>query len=76
MNEINARPRSREELEAAYGDVWDSQQLANDFEVTAFIAPCVVVRRKADNMVGSLEFQNQPRIYFNFQPDRGSEWKP
>ena len=71
--EINAEPRSRESLEAQYGKVWDTQQLAEEFVVTAFIAPLVVVRRKADNVVGSLEFQNQPRFYFNWQPHKGSD---
>jgi hypothetical protein len=28
----------------------------------------VVVRRRSDGGKGSLEFQHQPRFYFNFQP--------
>ena len=68
--EINAEPGSRAALEAQYGQVWDTQQLAEDFEVIGFMAPLVVVRRKADGVKGSLEFQHQPRFYFNFQPDR------
>jgi len=27
------------------------------------------VRRKSDRVRGSLEFQNSPRFYFNFQPE-------
>ena len=73
LAEINAEPGSREALERQYGKVWDTNQLAEDFVVTAFIAPLVVVRRKADNMVGSLEFQHHPRFYFNWQPHRGTE---
>lgn len=73
LAEINAEPGSREALEALYGNVWDTNQLADEFVVTAFIAPLVVVRCKADNAVGSLEFQNHPRFYFNWQPHRGTE---
>jgi hypothetical protein len=34
--EINARPGSRSELEARYGQVWDTGELGRDFEVIAF----------------------------------------
>ena len=69
LAEINAEPGSREALEAQYGQVWDTQQLAQNFEVIGFLAPLVVVRRKADGVKGSLEFQHQPRFYFNFAAD-------
>ena len=65
--EINAEPGSREVLEARYGRVWNTTQLAEDFEVIGFMAPLVVVRRKADGVKGSLYFQHQPRFYFAFQ---------
>lgn len=73
LAEINAEPGSRAALEAHYGKVWDTQQLAEEFVVTAFIAPLVVVRRKVDDAVGSLEFQHHPRFYFNWQPHQGSD---
>jgi len=69
LAEINAEPGSREALEAQYGQVWTTQELSNDFEVIGFMAPYVVVRRKADGVKGSLEFQHNPRLYFNFAPD-------
>jgi hypothetical protein len=68
LAEINAEPGSRKALEAQHGRVWDTPQLAQDFEVIGFLAPLVVVRRKADGMKGSLEFQHQPRLYFTFVP--------
>ena len=68
LAEINAEPGSRPALEARYGQVWDTQELSRDFEVEGFMAPLVVVRRKADGQLGSLEFQHQPRFYFNFSP--------
>jgi hypothetical protein len=59
---------SREALEAEYGQVWDTAQLGEDFNVTGFAAPFVVVTRKSDNAKGSLCFQHHPRFYFSFQP--------
>ncbi len=67
--EINAQPGSRAALEAKYGTVWSTEELARDFEVVGFLAPLVVVRRKADGVRGSLEFQHAPRYYFSFQPE-------
>jgi hypothetical protein len=47
---------------------WTTEELREQFEVTGFLAPFVVVRRKADGVVGSLEFTHNPRVYFNFRP--------
>ena len=69
VQEINADPDGREALEKEYGQVWDTQQLATDFEVTGFMAPYVVVKRKSDGVVGSLMFRHSPRFYFSFTPD-------
>ena len=69
VQEINAGISARDALEAEYGQVWDTQELAKDFEVTGFMAPFVVVRRKADGVVGSLMFRHSPRYYFSFTPD-------
>lgn len=66
--EINLQPGSREAREAQYGQVWNTDQLSEDFDVLGFMAPLVVVRRKSDGRKGSLEFQHSPRIYFNYQP--------
>lgn len=67
LAEINGAPGSREALEAVHGQVWDTEQLTKDFEVKGFMAPLVVVRRRSDNVKGSLEFQHNPRFYFSFQ---------
>ena len=64
LAEINAVPGSREYLEAKHGQVWDTQQLSDSFEVLGFMAPLVVVRRKSNNQKGSLMFQASPRFYF------------
>ena len=68
LAEINAQPGSREALVAKHGQVWDTQQLAQDFEVSGFSAPLVVVRRRSDGVKGSLMFQHSPRFYFGFAP--------
>lgn len=73
LAEINTDPASRGALEAKYGQVWDTHQLAEEFDVIGFLAPLVVVRRKVDGIKGSLEFQHQPRFYFNFRADKGSK---
>ncbi len=67
--EINADSGSRQALEAKHGRVWDTQQLGDDFTVIGFLAPYVVVHRKSDGRKGSLEFQHNPRFYFNFLPE-------
>ncbi len=54
-------------LTAQHGQVWDTSQLQADFDVRAFRAPFVIVRRKSDGKQGSLEFMHSPRFYFNFQ---------
>jgi hypothetical protein len=68
--EINLARADRVSLEARYGQVWDTEQLRHDFEVLEFAAPYAVVRRKSDSALGSLEFQHEPRFYFNLEPDR------
>lgn len=70
LAEINAQPGTREALEAQYGKVWTTAELAEEFEVIGFMAPLVVVCRKADGVKGSLEFQHDPRFYFNFEPHK------
>jgi len=69
--DINAEPGSRTALEAKHGRVWETSELAADFDVLGFLAPYVAVRRKSDGRKGSLEFQHNPRFYFDFVPDEG-----
>jgi hypothetical protein len=67
--ELSAQADIKAALEARHGQVWATEDLRQDFEVVGFMAPIVVVRRKADGAMGSLEFQHQPRYYFNFVQD-------
>jgi len=68
VQQINADAGSREYLEAKHGQVWDTFQLREEFEVLGFSAPLIVVRRRCDGQKGSLLFQHDPRFYFGFQP--------
>ena len=67
LAEINSEPSERKALEAKYGQVWTTKELTHDFEVLAFAAPIVVVRRRSDGKLGALEFQHHPRFYFDFE---------
>jgi len=48
---------------------WTTEQLGREFTVHSFMAPFVVVTRKADGVKGSMEFTHSPRFYFNFVAD-------
>jgi hypothetical protein len=67
--QVNTAASERAALEAQHGQVWDTQELARDFVVEGFMAPFVVVKRKADGAVGSLMFQHNPRFYFDWSQD-------
>ena len=60
----------RARLEAKHGQVWDTQELQEDFKVEGFAAPCAVVVRKEDGAKGLLMFQHNPRFYFRFKTDK------
>jgi hypothetical protein len=58
-----------EELQRQYGQVWTSAQMREEFELTGFMAPFAVGRRKSTGKKGSLEFTHMPRFYFNWMED-------
>jgi len=73
---INSNPQCRESIVVAFGQAWDTAELCRDFAVEGFMAPLVVVRRKADGKVGSLFFQHgPPRLYFCWQEHEPEETK-
>ena len=45
---------------------WNTEEMCRDFNVMGFQAPLVVVKRK-DGVIGSLEFTHMPRWYFNWR---------
>jgi hypothetical protein len=58
----------RTRLENKYGQVWDTSELTRDFEVKAFLAPFVSVKKKDTGENGTMLFQHSPRFYFEFNP--------
>ena len=46
---------------------WSTKTLQEDFEVLAFSAPFVIVRRRADGVKGTLQFNHEPRVYWGFE---------
>jgi hypothetical protein len=71
---INSRVESdddaaeRARLEPIHGEVWNTRELTEAFEVHSFLAPFVLVTRKSDGQKGLLAFQHMPRFYFDFTP--------
>jgi len=58
----------RVRLEEIYGQIWDTSELTRDFEVKAFLAPFVSVKKKDTGENGTMLFQHFPRFYFKFNP--------
>ena len=52
---------AQDDLEGYTGQTWDTDQLRAEFEVIGFAAPFVVVRRRSDNVAGTLGFRHWPR---------------
>jgi len=67
--ETEDKDAERKRLEAKWGQVWNTEELSEDFNVEGFMAPFVVVKRKSDGVRGSLAFQDWPRFYFGFTED-------
>ena len=63
MTEAEARAK----LEAEYGQVWNTEEVQKDFEVTGFLSPMCFATRRADGVKGALRFTHNPRFYFDFQ---------
>ena len=66
--EVNSEAGERAALEAKYGQVWTTDEMCAEFEAIGFMAPYVMVKRRADGVKGTLMFQHSPRYYFSFSP--------
>ncbi len=49
-------------------DKMTTEEMQALYTVIGFAAPYVVVRRKSDNVKGTLQFTHSPRFYFGFDP--------
>lgn len=56
----------RAKLEPLEPDVWNSEEFARLFDVSAVHAPYVDVTRKQDGAQGTVMFIDSPRFYFSF----------
>lgn len=50
------------------GREWTTAEMQEEFSVSGFAAPFVIVRRKSDGVEGTLEFKHSPRVYFGWSP--------
>lgn len=62
--------RALAETQAEGGKTWTTAEMQAEFEVLSFAAPLVVVRRKSDGKLGTLEFTHSPRVYFGWEEHR------
>ena len=67
---LNKAPRTRAQLEATAGPVWDEREVELEFDICGFTPPFVLVVRKSDGLLGSLVFQRNPLLYWGFDPGR------
>lgn len=55
-------------VELASGrEAWTTSQLQAEFEVQGFSMGFVVVKRKSDGQIGSMQFTGSPRWYYGWQ---------
>lgn len=71
--EINSEPKSREELEEIWGQVWDHIEMRKNYNQFFFANPILVCRRKRDGARGTLLYQYSPRLYFRWLPFEDTE---
>ena len=45
---------------------WTTAEMMAEFDVLGFQSPLVFVKRKADGIEGTLEFNGMPRVYHTF----------
>ena len=55
-------------LESVHGEVWTTRQMRQLFIVGTFRAPYVEAARRRDGKTGVLQFMDNPRYFFAFQP--------
>lgn len=58
--------RSREELEAEHGQVWDDNELDREYFGCLKMGPLALAIRRLDLVAGTLSVQNEPRFYHTF----------
>lgn len=59
----------RSALEGFYKNVWNDDELVEQFGVSHFEPPYVHVIRKQDKVRGTVMFVDRPRFYFSFSAE-------
>lgn len=65
-----SRPQPKETLEEIHGEIWTPEEFGHEFEIIGLFVSPMIVRRILDGAKGTIEFQDSPRYYFNFQMER------
>ena len=68
--QLNSAPKNRSELLETEAEVWDSDEVRGEFEITGFKSPFALARHLGSGQRGTLLFQDDPRYYFGWSPDR------
>ena len=68
--QINEAPRSREELMRLGEEVWDTDEVRENFEILGFKKPFALAINVVTGDKGSLLFQDNPRYYFGWSVSR------
>jgi len=68
--QINGAPKNRAELEETEDQVWTTEEVKQEFEISGFKGPFALARHLGSGDVGTLIFQDNPRYYFGWNPDR------
>jgi len=58
----------REHLEKDFGEVLETKELQEKYEVISFLAPFVMVKLKENGQEGTMRFTHLPRFYYDFTP--------
>lgn len=69
---INDSQLERAGLEQLHGKAWDRKEIADDFAILGFHPPFAVVRRQADDEIGTLLYQEGPRYYFRWHAKKSA----
>ena len=67
---VNKSPRTREELALHHDAVWDTKEVGLEFEILGFKSPFVIAQCRRTGTRGTLIFQNSPRLFFGWDPER------
>jgi hypothetical protein len=67
---INGNPKDAFELKSTYEEVWSAAEVGSRYEILGFKSPFAIARCRETGEKGTLIFQNHPRFYFGWDPER------